>query len=480
MATKFFDQSIFKPYFDYNDSNVIAWANNVLSKLKAKGGVAEYILRADEEIGETDFENYYLPIAIFWGYFVQLAREFETFTDDDFLLNEYLVQHGLFTSNSESAAHLFYEMANSLRIRAQRGGVKSIEVSEDNDIPNGEILRLFNWNENVYFKLGVAQSHKNGWNLDNSSPLYRGNTGRYDLNSSYEYTEDVEDFSLYPLITPESIFLTTYREKRCMEIEQPLQDSGIGGDEESKRRTIDPRLDFEITFYVSQDITNENITFGCKCFDINGNEISLKNSIDGSNSNFFFETRRLNKASQWYFVRGIIYNKDKENISTNDARLNIGFGHNLRFPENAVKIIPQIYFDTNNGDDQDSEEDNFDLSSIEIDSGSGSDNAYDLQPSIFLWNIKITPCSLPYERTYLNNKNFVDVIGDNRNGRYTNDEIRVFLRKYFINYNTAYVALFLDEIANSPIGETYFIELEDSLDYFLLENGDGVLLETAP
>jgi len=476
MTTKFFDSSIFKPYFDADSADVQNWANNVLEKLKANGGVAEYILREDEQIGATDFENYYFPIAVFWGYLVQLTREFETFTDDDFLLNEYLVQHGLFTSNTESINHLFYEMSNSLRLRLQRGGIKSIEVSQEDDIPDGEILRLFNWNDLTYFKLGGFQVHKNGWNIDNCSPLFKGNTGRYDLNSSYEYTEDIEDSSLYPLITPENVFITTYRGKRCMEIEQPISDSGIGGDDIGKRRTIDPRLDFEISFYVAQDITNENITFGCKCFDVNGNEISLKNIIDNTDSKFFFETRRLNKTGTWYFVRGIIYNKDKGTLSENDARLNIGFGHQLKFPENAVKIIPQIFFDTNNSDDQDSEQDNFDSTSIDVDLGASSDSAYDMQPSIFIWNVKITPCSLPYDRCYLNNKNFIDVIGDNKNGRYTNDEIRVFLRKTFINYNTAFATLFLNEISVAPVIETFYLALENE-GHFLLESGDGILLE---
>lgn len=475
-TNKFFDKSIFKQYFDSDDDNVLTWANNVLEKLKAKGGVAEYILREDDEIGETDFENYYLPIAIFWGYFVQLAREFETFTDDDFLLNEYLIQHGLFTSGKESIIDLFYEMSNSLRIRAQRGGIKSIEISEDDNISSGEVLRLLNWDSNTFFKLGVAQSYKNGWCLDNSSPLFKGNSGRYDLNIGYEYTEDVENLSAYPIITPESVFLSRYRGKNCMEIEQPLQDAGIGGDDVDKRIIIDPRLDFEITLEIAQDITNENITFGCKAFDINGNEISLKNVVDDSDSNFFFETRRLNKAGTWYLLRGIIYNKDKGTLSANDARLNIGFGHCLKFPENVVSIVPQIYFDINALDDQDTEQDNFDSISIDIDSGGGSDSAYDLQPSIFLWNIKLTPCSLSYERAYLNNRNFIDIIADNKNGRYSNDEIRVFLRKYFANYNTAFNVLFLDEISVTPIIETFYLALESD-GHFLLEDGYGILLE---
>lgn len=352
---KVFDKSVFASYFSSDDADVLAWSENVLQKLKEKGLVADYIQREADGIGATDFEDYYRPITIFFGYLVKLAREFETFYDNEFLLNEYLIQHGQFTCGDETLDQLVYALQNSLRIRAQRGGLKMIEVSQDVDVPDGELLRLICWDENTFFKLGVAKAQFNGWNMGHSSPCFKGNTNRYDLNVGYENTEDVIDLDAYPLVNEEGVFLTTYRGKECLEIEQvpAVGYCGIGGDTINKRIVVDPRLNFEITFYVAQDITEQNITFGCLAFDINGDPVDLQNVIDGSVSNKFFETRRLNQAGKFYFVRGILFNMNKEDISEDEARLNIGFGHHLRMPENVVTIVPQILFDGDASDDSD-------------------------------------------------------------------------------------------------------------------------------
>src|SRR6478609_2507310 len=113
IMTPFFDKSIFAKYFGATDPEVLDWANNVLEKLKAKGGAAEFILREDEDGNETDFDDKFLPTAIFFSYLVQLARQFENFTDNDFLSDQYLLQHGQFTGG-ESLVQLVYAISNSL------------------------------------------------------------------------------------------------------------------------------------------------------------------------------------------------------------------------------------------------------------------------------------------------------------------------------------------------------------------------------
>ncbi len=476
MANTIYDKSVFANYFPADDVNVLAWAENVLEKLVAQGIVPKYIQREDDSLGDTDFENYYRPIAIFFGYLVQLSREFETFTDNEFLANEYITQRGGFTCGDESLNELAYVISNSLRIRAQRGTSKMIEPSIDPDIADGEVLRLVCWDELTFFKLGISRPQFNGWNIDHSSPCFRGNTGRYDLNIGYEYSEDIEDLDLYPIVNGNYVFLTRYRGKECIEIEQSVGNAGIGLNDASKRIIVDPGLDFEITFSVAQDITEDNITFGCLAFDIDGNQVDLINSVTGNSSNFFFETRRLNQAGKFYFVRGILFNKNKESLSVDEARLNIGFGHQLVMPETVVSIIPYIVMDSDGSDDSDSTDDNFASDSIDIDSGESgfSDSGYDLMPSIFIWNVKVTPLLFDYERCYLNNKNFIDIILNNKNGRYSNSELNVILRKYFIPYNTPFKVTYLDGVSSTVV--TSLILLEDGF-YILLEDGDRIRLE---
>src|SRR5262249_3519874 len=132
--TKLFDKSIFKNYFDADDAEALAWAENVLAKLKENGLVAEYIQREDDDLGETDFENYFRPVAIFFAYIVKLARVFENFQDNEFLANEYLNNRGQFTSGNETLDQLAYAIENSLKIRAKRGSIGMLAEINDNSI----------------------------------------------------------------------------------------------------------------------------------------------------------------------------------------------------------------------------------------------------------------------------------------------------------------------------------------------------------
>lgn len=481
MATTIYDKSVFAKYFNSDDAAVLAWAANVLEKLVADGTVASYILKENEAGEESDFEDLFEPVCIFFSYFVQLARTFELFKEDQFLADQYLQNRGQFTCGEETLAQLTYLIQNSLKIRSQRGTSRMVNISEDADVPHGELLRLICWNSLVFFKFGVARPQYNGWNVDHCGPAFRGCTGRYDLNIGYEYTEDIEDLSLYPLINSDLVFLTRYRGKNCLEIEQtPFGESaGIGANESGKRIVVDPRFNFEITFYVAQDITLENISFGCLAFDSVGDQISLLDITDGSNSNHFFETRRLNKAGEFYFVRGILYNKDRDLLSADEARLNIGFGHQLKMTENVASIIPYIVVDNDMTDDSDDSEDNFDSDSFStaIDGSGSSDGneSYDGVPSVFLWNVKVTPCALKYERCYLDNKNFIDLIIDNKNGKYSDQQIDVLLRKYFIPYNTAFKTTNLGDLGDAN-PDTSLLLLEDG-DYILFEDDNRIKLE---
>src|SRR5690606_4674069 len=108
---------------------------NVLDKLVADGIVAKYIIREDDQ-GVTDFEYLYRPIAIFFSFLVRLGREFRDFKDNDFLIDQYLTQHGHYTSGNESLVELAWSVENLLRRRSHRGSLKSIEkVDQINVVP---------------------------------------------------------------------------------------------------------------------------------------------------------------------------------------------------------------------------------------------------------------------------------------------------------------------------------------------------------
>ncbi len=477
MPFPLFDQSIFKKYFDNDDTEALTWAENVLTKLQAKGIVPDYISR------DGDFDQVFEPVCIFFSYLVKLARVFETFTDDQALSNEYVLQKGQYTCGDESLDHLLYLIENLLRIRAQRGTISMIEISEDVDVPHGELLRLICLEDGDYFKLGVARPERNGWNVNNSGPLGKGCTGRLDLNSAWEYTKEVVDLSLYPLIQDQYISIGQYRGRDCMHIESVpfAQVSGIGEVDLDKVIPVNPNINFEITFEVAQDITLENISFGCIALDSNGDQVELQDIVTGNGRQFFFETRRLNKAGKFYQVRGIIYSDSHELLSEENAKLNIGFGRNLRFTETVRSIIPVIIVDNNFGDDSEMESDAFDSDSTSIDAGdsffdsdeSWQDSPYDLEPSVYLYNIKVNPCSTVYNRSYLNNKNLIDIFMTNNNGQYSVTQLNSIFRKYFIPYNTAFQ---INNITEQGIVVNGFLLLEDG-NYILYEDNGRIVLE---
>lgn len=481
---KIYQQSVFAKYFDADDPQALAWADNVFTKLVELGIVPNYISRENEE----DYEALYRPVAIFFSYLVRLAREVEAFKQDQFLAGQFLFNRGQFVCGDENLDELLYIITNTLREFSRRGTTDSYQPSTTPGVnPNGELLRMICWNELVFFKLGLGRPNKNSWNLNNSGPLHRGCTGRYDLNIGYEYDEDVQLLSKYPLINSQYISLGQYRGKNCIHIESvPFTEiSGIGLNDSSKRIIIDPRLNYEITFYAAQDITLENITFGCRVFDEAGAEIQLKSITSGVGERFFFETRRLNKPGKFYFIRGIVYNKDQGLLSASQGRLNIGFGRNLQFPPEAKSIIPYIVLDNNPFDDSDQESDFFDSTSTQADSGfvfddsldtdSFSDSPYDNQPSVYLWNVKVTPCSTNYNRCFLDNKNFIDIILSNNNGRYSDTNVDRLLRKYFIPYNTAFKITHIGQTKVTEPGQSWQWFSGAEVEWF---NGANVELES--
>jgi len=412
MSTILYDRSIFAKYFASNDSEISSWVENVVIKLYEKGIVPNYIARAEgNQDVDDDYNVYWTAIATYLAFFVKLGRTFDDFKEDDYLALQYLTNLNTFAHNTESLQGLQWIISNRLRDVSRRGTIEAITPSANT--AHGELLRLIGWIDTDYFKLAVGRSKHNSWNLDNSCPLGGGNTGRYDLNSAWEYTESVEDLTVYPLLRSQDISIATYQDKECMFIQNVPNNeiAGIGANEADKRIVVSPSLNFEITFDVAQSTLHENLTFGCLAFNRNGDLVSLKSCVSGSNDSYFFTKIELNKTAQFYSVRGIIYNKDFEDITATQAQLNIGYGNNLRFTNSIRSIIPYIVVDNDNGD---------------------------ANAGAYITNIKVTPCSLPHRRHYLNNKNFIDVLFYNKSNQFSVAEINSIFRKYFIPYNTAF------------------------------------------
>src|SRR5262249_26310832 len=97
-------------------------------------------------------------------------------------------------------------------------------------------------------------------------------------------------------------------------------------------------------------------------------------------------------------------------------------------------------------------------------------NATSTAGAIYLWNIKVTPCSTSYNRCFLNNKNFIDIFTTNRGGTYTDQKVIELLKRYFIPYNTAFKINILDVVQEGFIAQ-------ENYDLILQEGGDFIKIE---
>lgn len=405
-----YDNSIFAKYFRCNDLCVLNWAINVTQKLYDRGIIPEYISRNETNSlsEDQDYLEFWRSIAVFFAYIVCLGRVFENFDSNLELATQFVLQQGFYLCGEEDLVEILVIINNLLREKAKRGSVGMYDGDSD---ATGELLRLFCWTEQEFFILGVAQPQFISWNLNNSSPIYRGTTGRLDLNISYESTENVVDLNLYPLINTSDISIVTDGQREVIQIDQVAIGgiSGIGQSDLTKKIVIDPELTYEITFEVEAESTANILSFGCLGFDVAGNAVPFISANTQLNSNFFFVRGGLNQSNRYYFIRGLLYKHDSPLDSSN---LNIGFGQNLIFRSNINSIIPYITLDNT-------------LEGV-------------VSGSINIYNVKITPAELSYPRCFLNNQRFIDIFSKNNNGALEESQIDSTLRKSFIPYNTSF------------------------------------------
>lgn len=403
---KTFTQSIFSDFFKCDDTKVLSWCINVTEKIYQKGIVPEFITRgqsANQERVDRDYIDFWRTVACFFAYHVIYAREFRSFNTNKELLSDFLKQKGMYFCGEDNISVLYDILNNHFREIRRRGTASIYKVEGDY---HGELLKLLCFNkERDEFLFNLTDPNQCGFWLDNSSPLYKGSNYQQGLSKGYEKTEGFSDITKYPLLNAPALNI----DNGFLVASASTTETGIGGVE--KRITINHDLNYEITAYLKVD-SGVDIDFGVRCFDSLGNEITLKNSTNQNDNNWFFQLEKLNQSSQYYLLRGVIYKSGEPDLSTDEARLDAGFGQHLRFKEEAVKIVPQLTF-----------------------KGTGV---------VRIQDFKVSVSSLPYSTAGLQQvTNFISVIAENKNGDYSNLEVESVIRKYLIPYNSTLQAVWL-------------------------------------
>lgn len=343
-VSRLYQNSNFYTLFDLHDGRVLNWAVNVMQKMYDENtGVPAYIERT------PDLIVYLTTVAHFFALSVQYMREIGGFTDNTQLLSEYLIQKGIYVCDQASLVDLQYIMNNFYDEIRQRGTSQIYKPKEASvkDV-DGELLRLICHGECDEFIFALFEKEKSNWYINQGSPLYQGNRFAFGFIKGYEFSQDAVSLTPYPLIESGRVSIDTDAKGEVILIDNVdiNDEAGIGVTtiDVTKAINVDVSLDYEITFEIKQVELLDNITFGVSGFDCAGTTQIDFLEVDSlaTTSNLFFSKKQLNRNDIWYQVRGIIYNKDKAQLTTPQALLNIGFGNNLVFQDGVEKIVPYL------------------------------------------------------------------------------------------------------------------------------------------
>lgn len=484
-----FSKSIFSKYMGSQDLCSLNWSINVLEKLYANGLLPTYIERnrSGSTLEDKDFVDYWRSVTHYFAYYVCLARYYKDFHIDETLLLEYLTQRGLYICHDEEYENLLYLSKNyydeirqrgTINIARQKSYVLDYDESNSNSTSNsgsdstintkgvnGELLRLICFDVDNEFIFNLSKTEKIGWCINNASPLYRGMSNQMGANKAYEDFENFSDLTKYPLINSTYCTVTGNESKNVLLIEGvPIGSvSGIGSDT-TKLINIDPRLDYEITFFVKQtDLTRDgNLTFGCFAYDIDEDIKPLLNIETGVDQDFFFEKLQLSRDDKYFFIRGIIYNKDHYEIwqdtetyvqnkivvhssvyykakrsvpvdkqpdlftdywlalTADEVRGSLKtfgeYGVNLKFSEPCAKILPYLVLD----------------------------NEDDTGGKLYIHDFKIKPVATPYSTGFVQVNNFIHVWMLQNNLTYSTDDIEEIMRRYLLPYNCVFKNIYIE------------------------------------
>lgn len=404
---KIYDRTVFKRFFEVNDIGVFGWALNVLEKLYKKGLIIpDYVVRDENNnnnLEDQDFITYFNTITHYFALLVYYARRYENINSNKILLEEFLLNKDIELPVDRNLLDMLYLYENYIEEYRKRGTARIIEKVSDGADIDGELLRLIGYDDVDEFIFSILKPHVTGWCMGKSSPTWKGTEFAEGLIKAYEETYDISSLTPYPLLNSSFISLLN-GEIKITGVLSSTQ-SGIGYDGDTgKQIVVDPNVDYEISFRVKQSIKTENITFGCRAYDKDRNELILENSVDGSGTRYFFEKKGLNLVDQYYWVRGIVYNTNEPNKAGGTT---IG-GNNLRLPENVAYIVPIII----------------------VDNGTTPDTGN----TTSLVDIKIRPLKFNFSIGKLGSRPIIYSLLKNENGELNNDNVERIIKQKLIPY----------------------------------------------
>lgn len=386
----YFQNSIFKNYFNTDDLGVLNWQINVLDKLFKKGLLPSYIDRYDSFGSPDHFIQFWRSVTKFFAYYVVFARKFQNFNQSISLLSEYIEERGLKVSPLNTLTELNYLMGSYYHQIASRGTIQIIDKVSKGDAIDGELLRLVHYNPNAdEFIFNLYKPEHFGWNLGNSSPLFRGLRINDNVNKFYEQQTEVSDISKYPITASASSVAVDSNHSTLS-----ITNGGITSVLNAQSFSVDEFVNYEL-FFMVKATAGTVITVGFNAYNKSGVQVNLNSCDDGTDRSYYFKNQPLPRSDIYLAINLMLYNK----------LMPIGSGadNGLKIPKGVTHITPII---TCSG---------------------GTMNLY---------NMRFNPVSTSYSRGFLDVKNFISIWIKNNNNEIDILGINQFIRKYLIPYNS--------------------------------------------
>jgi len=394
---------------DVNDVDLIALCGNMTEKMEKYGVMPQFIERSD------DYKHFWEVVSCFLSLHYVFALQFSKVYDTQTLLVTYMRQRGLFLCGDESLAVLQGLIDNYFDEFRKRG----------TDKVDLEIKRLYCLLACDEFIFEIISDKISGWHFDKSSIIYKGIAHERSMNKlpdAEKVDDDIESLSNYHLVNPSGISLVAETKDdgsgvQAMHIDNVTSLTGIrqSGSSSTLKMLISPNLNYEVTFFVKQEVLGNILSFGLTGFDCNGVLVDFESVVDASVDNYFFQKAGVIKqTAEWVQVRGIIYNKDQANLSTADATLRFGFGNNLRSKSTVAFVYPRI----------------------EIDDGVSVPSN-----STKFYGIRVALTSNKYSMSFMELNNWIITYGENKNPELTDAQVKKKVDKYLIPANTTMKSL---------------------------------------
>ncbi len=457
-----YNNSVFAQFFDCTSIEHIEWCVAMLEKLYKLGIVPKHIIRNENSNAngeDDDYLAFFRTVSCFFSLIVSYARQFEAFATIPVLLRKYLEEKDMFFCSDAEMSDMLYIMSNYYSEIRQRGTMQIYERKGNLAAKpvHGELLRTICFNEaEDEFLFTITKPEHTGWTIDRSSPLYRGTYFDDMLIKAYSKSQNFDDLSEYPLINPLYIGNASIPSPpsgvagEVMHIGAvPINDvAGIGDVVYNADAAIivDPHMDYEFTFWVQTKIyTGGKLAFAMKGYDKDNQLQPMVSAVTGATLIIpaFFGNWQPPTDNTWYFVRAIVYSKYRDNMTAQEATLDIQQGQHMRFHNDPLlpdvnQLIPYL---------------------VQTNYGGAAPTSY-----MRFWDFKVRPLNKPYGTGFVSSKNLIQVWAKNNNNRFvteetaltnsehpiTNDklvkipELEEFVRNKLVPYNSSLVINWLN------------------------------------